>query len=52
MKCKKKGKMKRLRELTKRKKLGLGQKLEGRKVFGEKFRFGERERERFDLAQN
>ena len=31
---------KRLRVYTKRKKLGLGRKLEGRKVFGEKVRFG------------
>ena len=33
---------KRLRVYTKRKKLGLGRKLEGRKVFGEKVRFGSR----------
>ena len=40
MKCIKKGKMKKLRALTKWKMFGLGRKLEGRKVFGENVRFG------------
>ena len=43
---------KRLRVHTKRKKLGLGWKLEERKVFGEKVRFGSREIEIFDFAQS
>ena len=44
----KEGKMKRLRTLTKRKMLGLGWNLEGRKIFGEKEWFGSREKRERD----
>ena len=44
MKCMKIEKKKRFRALTKWKKLGLGQNLEGRKLFGEKKKFGSREK--------
>ena len=44
MKCMKNEKKKRFRTLSKRLRLGLGRNLEGKRVFGEKVRFGLREK--------